>query len=366
MAFNRPTLDELVERVEAEIKGIIGVTNIIRRQFLYVLARVIAGVAHLWHGALEYNSRQFLPTTMDEQNLIAYGGIWGIARNEAQAGVYTASGTGTNGTVIPANTIFIRSDGAEYFTQDEETIAGGVVTLTLVAEDAGTDSELSVSDVVTIQNPIAGLDSEVTIASVVTEPEDLESIASYRQRIIFRIQNPISGGTATDYIQWALEVAGVTRAWVLPQQLGPGTVSVTFVEDNEDPITPSGAKVTEVADYIEERRPVTADVTVFAPTLFPIDMTIELKPNTTDVQNAVTAELEDLILRDAALAGAYKTAEETHDGKILLSRINEAISIAVGEEDHNITLINGSSPADVTPPTNNLAVLGTITWQPLA
>ena len=141
---------------------------------------------------------------------------------------------------------------------------------------------------------------------------------------------------------------------------------VSFVEDDDDPITPDSAKITEVEDYIEPRRPVTANVNVFAPVLLPIDLTIQLKPNTTAVQEAVRAELEDMILRNAALNGAYGGPGVTLDGKILLSRIDEAISIAVGEQDHVVTEINEDSPADIQPDTGELAVLGDITWQALA
>ena len=366
MAFNRPTLSEINERVEAEITGTLGVTNLLRRAFIKILSKVLSGISHLWHGHLDYNSKQFLPTTMDEANLIEFGGIWNIPRKEAVAGIYNITVTGVDGTTIPANTIFKRSDNLEYFTQEAGLIVNGSALLKIVSENVGIDSELEVGAEVLILNPIASVNSDALVSSVDTEPEDIETLDLYRSRIITRIQGQISGGTATDYIQWAQEVSSVTRSWVLPENLGAGTVGVTFVEDGEDPIIPSIAKVEEVRAYIDERRPVGANVSVFAPILFPINLTIELKPNTTEVQSAITGELKDLLLRDAALEGAYKSASENFTGKILISKINEAISLAVGEEDHKITLINGSTPSDITPPTNNLITLGEITWLPLA
>ena len=95
-------------------------------------------------------------------------------------------------------------------------------------------------------------------------------------------------------------------------------------------------------------------------------MVIKIKPNTQAVRDAVTTSLNDLIFRDAAPAGAYKTPSETFDGIVLLSRINESISIATGEEDHVITSINGSAPENVVPSSDGeLAEIGVITWQPL-
>lgn len=366
MPFNRPSLEQINERVENQIKGLLGITVILRRSFISVISRVISGVSHLWHGHLDYNSRQFLPTTMDEENLIAYGGIWGIPRNEAVAGIYSLTVLGVDNTSIPLNTVFRRSDGQEYFTRQSGVVLNGSTLIEVVANEAGLTSELSNNDIVELLNPIAGLESQATVQSAIIEPEDIESIDSYRSRVVDRIRNPISGGTASDYIQWAREVAGVTRAWVLPQNLGPGTVGVTFVQDNQTNIVPSAPKVEEVQEFIDNRRPVTADVTVFAPVLLPMDMTIALNPNTIEVQNNVIAEIEDLVLRDSNLSGAYKNNAELFDGKILLSRINEAISIAVGESDHRIISINGATPTDVVPPMNNLLVLGNITWQTLS
>lgn len=366
MAFERPTLPQLISRVEGDIKGGLNLTAILRRSFLGVISRAIAGLAHLLFGYLTFIERQAFPDTAVDEYLDRWAGIWGVVRKAATFAEFEVDVTGTTGTVIPANTTYRRPDGAEYVTDAEVTLVAGAGTIKLIATEGGESFNIATGQTITPLSPIAGLDSEGTVSTIIIEAEDTETDDLFRARLIDRIQNPPSGGAANDYIQWAQAVAGVTRAWVLPENLGPGTVGVSFVEDGDDPIIPDAAKVQEVFDYIEERRPVTANVTVTAPVPLPLDLTIELKPNTSVVQAAVTAELEDLIRRDANLAGSYGGPGVQNDGKILLSRINEAISIAVGEEDHNVTLINGNAPADITPATGELIVLGTITWQPLA
>ena len=92
---------------------------------------------------------------------------------------------------------------------------------------------------------------------------------------------------------------------------------------------------------------------------------ISIKPNTTEVQDNIDAELEDLVERDANLAGSYAGPSLTNDGSILLSKIRQAISIAVGLEDYEINLINGIAPANVVPSSGELITLGTRTWQTL-
>lgn len=365
MAFNRPTLPELIARVEGDIKSGLQLVTLLRRSFLAVIARVLAGLSHLLFGFIAYIEVQAFPDTATD-NLDRWGSIWGVARKEATFAEFNCDVTGTVGVVIPAGRVYRRSDGKEYTTVAEVTLTGSGDEIELVASEAGQASEVQPGDVISVLSPIAGLDSEATVSTVITEPEDTEDTESYRARILDRIRNPPSGGAANDYIQWALAVPGITRAWVNPQGLGPGTVLVYVVSDDEDPITPSAPKIEEVFDYIDERRPVTANVTVVAPVLLPLDMTIQIKPNTTAVQEAITAELRDLILRDSSLAGSYKSPGVLNDGKILISRINEAISIAQGEEDHFISEINGDPPADVEPADGELVVLGDITWQPLA
>lgn len=365
MAFTRPTLQELVTRVEGDIKAGLGLVTLLRRSFLKVFARVLAGLAHLLFGFLKYIEKQAFPDTATGEFLLQWASIWGVIRLEATFAEFICGVTGTAGTIIPVNTVYRRVDGKEYTTQAEVTLTGSGDTITLVASEAGKASEVAVSDVISILSPIAGLDSAATVSSIVTEPEDLETEAALKVRLIDRIQNPPSGGAANDYLQWAAAVPGITRAWVGPQALGPGTVVVYIVSDDEDPITPSAPKIQEVVDYIELRRPVTANVSVVAPVLLPLDLTIQLKPNTAAVRDAATAELEDMIFRDAALAGAYKSPGVLHDGKILLSRMDEAVSTALGEEDHAITVVNGGAPGDVTPAAGELIVLGTITWQTL-
>ena len=102
-----------------------------------------------------------------------------------------------------------------------------------------------------------------------------------------------------------------------------------------------------VQDYIDERRPVTAQVTVLAPVAVPLALTIALTPDTTAVRAAVTAELQDLLRRDAKPGGT-----------ILISRIREAISVSAGEQNHVLTVPS----VDVTHAAGEMPTLGTITW----
>jgi len=53
MAFTRPTLPELIARVEGDLKAGLGITTILRRSFLGAISRALAGLSHLLFGFLK-------------------------------------------------------------------------------------------------------------------------------------------------------------------------------------------------------------------------------------------------------------------------------------------------------------------------
>ncbi|MBI4800443.1 MAG: baseplate J/gp47 family protein, partial [Desulfarculus sp.] len=82
---------------------------------------------------------------------------------------------------------------------------------------------------------------------------DQEADAALLARLLYRIQTPPQGGAGSDYIRWALEVPGVTRAYVYPRRLGAGSVGLTVLMDDAayGPI-PSAEDVARVQAYIDE------------------------------------------------------------------------------------------------------------------
>lgn len=350
MAFNRPTLTDLNERIVNDIDSRApGTEPRLRRSLFGILGRVMAGVIHGLYGYQEYKSKQILPDTADEEHLARHASIWNVPRKAAEFAIGSATLTGTNGSVVAAGSLWQRSDGVEYSVDDEVTIVAGTATINLTAVVAGADANASAAITLTAVETIAGVDNQATVdGSGLTNGADIEALEAWRARLLTRIQLPPHGGAKHDYEAWALEVSGVTRAWVSPQELGLGTVTVRFVRDDDASIIPDAAEIQAVQDYIDTVRPVTADVTVLAPTPIELDLTIALTPNSSAVQAAVQAEIEDLLRR-----------ESEPGGTILISHLREAISIAAGETDHTLV----SPVADVTHNTGEMAVMGVVTWQ---
>lgn len=362
MAFERPNLETIISRVKGDLKDELSITAILKRSFLSAIAKAVAGVAHLLHGHMVFISKQIFPDQAELEYLERWASIYGVARKTATFTNLSIDLVFTGAVVVPSGTTFKRSDG-ELYTLDNEitnTIAG-TVTASITAANPGVIPNTDNAEILSLESPISNLESDATVTATNVEGEDTETDDSLRLRVVARIQAPPSGGTASDYINEALAVAGVTRAWVLPGGLGEGTVLVYFVQDNDNPILPSPAEIQTVQDAIDEFKPVTANATVVSPVGKTLDLEIAITPNTQAVRDAITGEIEDLILRESQVAGTYKTVGTFYDGIILLSKINEAISIASGEENHQII----TPISDIIPAQGEIVILGTITYSTL-
>ncbi|MHB1053466.1 MAG: baseplate J/gp47 family protein [Thiobacillus sp.] len=349
MAFTRPTLTQLIERAQADIETRLpGSQPRLRHTLLGTLARVHPGANHGLYGYLDWIARQVLPDTADAEILERWASIWGVTRKAASFAAGPVTLTGTTGAVVPAGTVLQAATGQEFETDAEVTLAAGTATAQVTALSAGQAGNLVASAKLNLISPIAGVNAQATVASGgLVGGADTETDDALRARLLARIQTPPHGGAKTDYVAWALEVAGVTRAWVYPGELGLGTVTVRFVRDNDASIIPDAAEVQAVLDHIDTLRPVTAGLTVVAPVAVPLNLTIALTPNTSTVQAAVLAEIKDLLVRAAEPGGT-----------ILISHIREAISLAAGETNHVLTVPS----ADVAHTVGQIATMGIITW----
>lgn len=350
--FIRPTLTEILSAIESDIDSRLTDSDAtLRYSVLSVIAYVLAGVANGEYGFISWLALQIFPDTAESDYLRRWGSFWGVTPVAATPASGNLDVTGvSDGAVIPISTEFIRSDGVLYESTEEVTIASGIASVPIVAQVTGETTDADTDTVLTFVSPIATISTTGTVDSdgLIGGADDEED-EPFLQRLLDRIQNPPQGGSQKDYIKWTLEVANVSRAWCYPSELGIGTVTVRFMMDGtySDGIPLSG-DVTTVQNYIDDLRPVTADVTVVAPVAVPLNFTIELVgAEDDDIKTAIEANLREMIANDGQPSGT-----------IYLSRINEAISLAAGEFDHILTV----PAANVTHTTGQIPTMGTITW----
>lgn len=350
MSFSRPSLADIVQRVRNDVLSRLAADDVLRRADAEVYARVMGGVAHGLYGFIDWLSGQLMYDTAEAEYLERWCSTWRIPRKAAAAATGTVAFTVQAGAVIPAGTLLQALDGVQYQTTADAAVVAPTATAPIVAVVPAAAGNRAAGQALALVSPIVGV-QPTAAASAISGGADVEVDDSLRARLISRIQQPPHGGAANDYVTWALEVAGVTRAWVYSGELGVGTVTVRFVCDDKgvgSAIIPSAAEVAVVQTYIDARRPVTAQVTVVAPNAVPLNFQIQgLTPNNATVQAAVQAELQDLLLREAVPGGT-----------ILLSHIRAAISAAAGETDYVLL----SPSANVTNTTGNMSTMGAIAW----
>ena len=350
MSFEIPSLQTILARVKSDFLVETGVAAL-RRSVEYALIRALAGQSRGQYGFLSWILRQAFADTAAETYFWRHAALRGIDQQPATPWIGEVTFTGTNTTNIPDGTVLSRSDGWLYETTEAGVISGGEVTLAVTAQSGyeGADGNNVAGDPLALASPISGVDNECVVDSSTTDGTDVETQADGLTRYLQDVRNPTSDGGGTgDYVRWAREVAGVTRAWETSSEAGE--VEIAFVRDNDgsgSAILPDSGERAAVLAYVQEQAPITVIVTVATLTANTVNFTLAVLPNTVAVQDAVEAELADFFTREA------------EPGVTLdLSRINEAISSAAGETSHVLAI----PAADVTSTATQIPILGTVTF----
>jgi len=337
---------------------------------LQITGKVLAQMANLNYGYIDYVSQQAVPFTATEEFLEGWAGLRGVTREIAVAfqGQASMVGTGQPGKDIPAGTPLVRGDQAAYSTvSDVQVAADGTATVQFVASVPGAAGTCDVGTILVLGTSIAGLQSNWTVTESITPGADLEQDDSLRSRMLQVYQSPPQGGSQSDYETWALQVPGVTRAWVVPNGMGVGTVIVYVMLDITEaahggiPQGTNGVAAAEprgsaaagdqlaVANHIYLRQPVTALVYVCAPTANVVPFTIRgLAGIGATAQAAVAAAISTVFATKGDLGST-----------VFITDIETAIAAAAGTEAFGIV----APAADIVNAANAVPVLGAITWE---
>lgn len=391
MPYARPTLTQLRAQTAADLQvSPAGSDPLLRFSSLNVLGRALAGLANEQYGYTDWVALQSNPFTATDEFLEAWAALKNIFREaatqagSAAPGQITFPAAGTN--QIPIGTLVTRGDGVQYTTTSLGTPSGSSVIVNAVANAdptglAGAFGNCAVGTVMTLGTSIAGISSTGSVTTAFTGGADIETDDSLRSRMLFAYQNPPQGGAVPDYVTWAKEVPGVTRAWCNPNGFGAGTVVVYAMLDSAEagnngfPVGTNGVATGEwrgvaatgdqltIANAIYTLRPATALVYVCAPNQQVVNFTISGTANFSATTKA---------LIQSAIAGVFAmygnpigattgNAQPTTNGAIALSYIESAIAAIAGTTGFVITTPSGNIQGAL----GQLPVLGLpINWQP--
>lgn len=392
MPFSRPTLTQIKQDVAADLRA--ANPDLLRVSNLGIITQAQAIQSNGHYGYLDWIARQAtLASATDPNVILEHGAIRGLTLNPAVAAMVQVQFTGINGTDLSANSPVSRNEtGDQYTTTADATVVGAVVTVTVLAAVEGAAQTPLLGEPMTLGSGIAGITAASgVVTSIVTPGADVEDVIdSYKPRALAAYAAPPQGGAWSNYIGWALEVSGVTRAWVTPNGMGAGTVVVYVMLDESESVdggfpqgsngvsqfdmgpggapratVASGDQLT-VADYICSGRaltkgacqPVTALVYVCAPISTAQNFTIAGTSSwSTATKAAASAAIAGVLLRKGGPGGALDIGRNVK-GTIALSDIESAIAAVPLTEGFVIQ----SPTANLTSTTGQLLVLGTITW----
>lgn len=343
MPFDTPSLPALIARTGADMEGSDGM----RRSDAAVLARTHSAVVYGLYEFLAWQFLQHRPDTCDADHLAMHARDRGVDQKLPNYAAGYVAVTGNAGASVNMGERLQRS-GVMYEVVEGVVLTAGAAAVGVQAMDAGAAGNLLAGDVLQFVSPVIGVNSQATVdADGLTGGTELEPEEDWRDRVVDAFRRVPHGGNADDYVTWAKDQPGVTRAWCKRNWTGPGTVAVFVVNDAADPITLTPAQCLQVLAGIQGMRPVTADLSLHTPALVPVNYKLTVEPNTPAVRAAVEVQLKALHERNSE-----------QGARLLHTHIGEAISGAKGETDHQLI-----EPADdVVPAAHELLVYGGITW----
>lgn len=351
MSYTPPKLTELIKRAKGDFNAV-GVRSLL----IDAIAMAHAGQTNGLYEFLGWISRQIVPHLADDEILLLFCQFWGIQRKMPS----TASGqlmlTVRGDAAITAGTQWQTNSGLIIECTQSVLLRVGTTAVEVVAIDEGAAGNISGGTEFELISPVTNVESRAILSTAgMTGGADIESISSLRARLLFRVQYPPSGGNKWDYIRWARECAGVTRAWCIPAPMYCNYVTVVFVLDEQINIVPTADDLNRVREYINghinpvtnqyEGKPPAAELFVKAPKIKAINLQIQLVPDNPDTRTAVYNSLMELLSKSQL------------GEKVYLSHIRAAVSNAKDVIDHQINLAT-----DIEAVSDELIVLGGIKW----
>jgi uncharacterized phage protein gp47/JayE len=306
MPWLTPTLRDVRGIVRDNIRSSLpGADAAVPNSVLRVLSDNQGALCHLTLQYLDWLALQLLPDTAETEWLDRHGDIWLVnadgstGRKVATPAFGLVSFSGPEDTTIPMSTRLNKNE--VYYETTQVIVIGATASNGRVrAIDPGTQGNLEAGEALTVV-----LDGVDAIAVQIDGGTDEETDEELRSRVLKRIRQPPQGGAAHDYVQWALAVPGCTRAWVYPNEMGIGTVTVRVMfddlrADNDGFPLPQDLGLVEA--YIDTVRPVAVkDFFVLSPLKQPIDFIINsLVPNDESTKAGIEQAIRDMLFERTA------------------------------------------------------------------
>ena len=317
-----------------------------------------------FEGTFEYdvfssNAIEFMKTYVELGELYkvafgdtAYGDF--LTRKAADSGVIRKEATKAVGFVtikgngeLPKGSQFATQSGVLFETIESVTVQG-TSTVKVQAVVAGVTSNVMAQAISVIPMSIPGILS-VSNAEPMQDGFESETDEELRTRYLNHVRNPGTSGNINHYYEWAMSVAGVGGAKIIPTWNGAGTVKVIIV--NTEYKEASTDIINKVQAYIERVRPMGAIVTV--KTVEPSVVSIGIRP-----EGAFKIDVFKELVKAYFVDLAHQVITGNQTVKVSYPKIG-SLALDAGATDYTNLVLNGHNES-ITVGAETLMVLGEV------
>ncbi len=299
--------------------------------------------AELIQFGLNETIKLIFPQWAYDEYLDLHAEMIGLKRKESNKATGILNVTAREGTIIPKGFIFATpatNSPSILFEATQTTTINetGIATIKIQAVEGGRLSNVTNDTILLMLKPIAGVTS-VTNLEPTTGGSQIEDDESLRVRVLYALHKGISYvGNDADYLSWATAVAGVGKAFVIPEWDGPGTVKVVVVDEeglpaNQQIVEAVYSHIVSPKDRIKRLAPIGATVTIVPPTIvnITIQATIMLK------EEADVDTVKKKFMRN--IDSYYMKA--TNDGAVKYVYVGSILAQTEGVYDYEKLYVNG-------------------------
>ncbi|ECH1122978.1 baseplate J/gp47 family protein [Salmonella enterica subsp. diarizonae] len=273
MAYLTPDAEKIRADLLRDLKNQLPDADIAPDSDYFVRASSVASVAEGLYQHQAWVVRQIFPDTSDSDYLALHARTRGLKKKPPTTAKGLAGISGSPGSVLPAGSQ-IRGESLAVTTTADVKLTAGTADVPVTAIQSGVSGNLDTQVMAELVSAPMGINGRVVVKSLAGGTDE-ESDGELLDRLLDIIRRPPAGGNRYDYRRWAMEVPGVSSAWVYPIRRGAGTVDIAITSAGG---LASDEIIRNVQAHIDDVRPVTArNALVLSPQLRRIDFDVIVK-----------------------------------------------------------------------------------------
>lgn len=254
---------------------------------------------------------QSFPQTAAGEYLDRHAQLRGISRSIATCATgklrFGLSAAISGDLTVKSGTVCMTKDGIRFATTDNAVLKAGTLYIDIpaMAMDPGRQGNVAANTVTIMAAMPVGIKA-CTNPEAFSGGEDEESDEGLRKRLLDSYRRLPNGANAAYYEQVALSRTGVAAAVAVGRPRGVGSVDLYIATDAG---IPDETLLSEVDEYLQEKREISVDLRVLAPTPKPLNIQVAIQPAAGYTFEAAQAEADGTLR--AAFTGAMLGKEVT-------------------------------------------------------